>query len=179
MPMLSSSLVCHSAAKRRNLLFFLGTISLVCATVAHGQSSSCGGLSSTKATTQPIYPAIARAAHIEGAVIYLATFKPDGTVAETRLVIGSPMLQSAASTYINGLRANLYSGPRDCAIVLTFRLVGLVEECGGPNDDLRVDIPSVEQPDAQHYVLTLRNSCVTIMRDPASVIIKRRRLWRF
>ena len=172
-PVCHSVAVCHSAAKRRNLLFLGVAIFVAGAMNAGAQTSNCGGLTSTKATTQLVYPPIARAAHIEGTVILLATFNPDGTVARTRQVAGAPMLQKASSLYIQALQANTYSGPRECAFVINFRLVGPSEECGGPNDDLQVDLPSMQHPDAQHFVLTLKNSCVTVMRDPASKIIHR------
>ncbi len=173
MPMPPFSLVCHSAAKLRNLLFHGIVILLVGAMNAKAQTSTCGGLISTKEATRLVYPAIARAAHIEGTVILLATFNQDGTVARTRQVAGAPMLQKASELYIQALQANAYSGPRECAVVITSRLVGPSEECGGPNDDLQVDLPSIQHPDAQHFVLTLKNSCVTIMRDPAAKIIHR------
>ena len=171
-----SCLVCHSAAKRRNLLF-AGIIILLADTMHAKAQSSCGGLTSIRETTQLVYPPIARAAHFDGTVITLATFNLDGTVAKTTPVVGVPVMQNAADTYVKGFQANPYSGPRECAIVITFRLIGLSVECGSPEDDLRVDVPSVQQVDAQHFTFTLRNSCVTITRDPAGKKIHRFHLW--
>jgi len=46
--------------------------------------------------TMPIYPAIAKAAHVEGTVTLAATISKAGTIEGLRAVSGPPMLQQAA-----------------------------------------------------------------------------------
>jgi hypothetical protein len=81
----------------------------------------CGLRQMTEATT-PIYPPIARAAHIEGSVIMLVNFKISGEVEKIDVVSGPERLKIAATNYVQGWRANKYTGPRTCPIVVSFRL---------------------------------------------------------
>jgi hypothetical protein len=50
--------------------------------------------------TVPQYPIIARTAHVAGQVVFLVTIGADGTVADTTLVSGPPLLGSAAITNV-------------------------------------------------------------------------------
>jgi TonB family protein len=50
--------------------------------------------------TVPQYPVIARTAHISGQVVLLVTIGADGTVTDTTLVSGPPLLGSAAITNV-------------------------------------------------------------------------------
>ena len=54
---------------------------------------------------QPIYPAIAKAAHVQGRVIVEATISPTGTIESLHVLSGPAMLQDAA---INAIRAARY-----------------------------------------------------------------------
>ncbi|MGC2331795.1 MAG: TonB family protein [Candidatus Acidiferrales bacterium] len=45
---------------------------------------------------QPVYPAIARAAHVQGTVVLHAIISKDGTVQQLQLVSGPPLLVNAA-----------------------------------------------------------------------------------
>ena len=53
---------------------------------------------------QPAYPAIAKAARIQGTVVVLATISKSGTIENLRVVSGPPMLQSAATEAIQKAR---------------------------------------------------------------------------
>jgi periplasmic protein TonB len=52
----------------------------------------------------PVYPAIARAAHVEGTVVVEAVISRAGTIESLRVVSGPAMLQSAALEAIRGAR---------------------------------------------------------------------------
>ena len=74
-------------------------------------------------TTEPVYPPIAKAAHVEGNVIMLVSFKTtNGEVEKIDVISGPEMLRAAARTYVESWRANEYTGPRTCPIVILFVL---------------------------------------------------------
>jgi periplasmic protein TonB len=56
------------------------------------------------APIQPLYPAIARAARIQGTVVAQATISKTGTIENLRVLNGPPMLQSAATEAIRRAR---------------------------------------------------------------------------
>jgi protein TonB len=56
------------------------------------------------APIQPVYPAIARAAHIQGTVVVQAVISKQGTIEQLHVVSGPPMLQSAATEAIQRAR---------------------------------------------------------------------------
>jgi protein TonB len=53
---------------------------------------------------QPVYPAIAKAAHIQGTVIVQAIISEHGTIENLRVISGPPLLQSAATEAIQRAR---------------------------------------------------------------------------
>ena len=63
-------------------------------------------------TPQPYYPAVAKAAHVEGLVVIDAIIDEEGNVVQARVVEGPPLLVAAAldavakwkyqPTYLNG-----------------------------------------------------------------------------
>jgi protein TonB len=56
------------------------------------------------APIQPVYPAIAKAAHIQGTVVVQAVIAKDGRIEQLRVISGPPMLQSAATEAIQKAR---------------------------------------------------------------------------
>jgi protein TonB len=60
------------------------------------------------APIRPVYPAIAKAAHVEGSVIVDAVISRTGTIESLRVVSGPLMLQSAAMDAIRGARYQPY-----------------------------------------------------------------------
>lgn len=99
------------------LLFFV-----LSTTAAFAQPNTCGGLTLVIDGAQPVYPPIARAAHVTGMVIMLVSFKTTGEADTVQIVSGPPMLRQAATDYVKSWKANTYSGPRTCPIVITFNL---------------------------------------------------------
>jgi protein TonB len=57
---------------------------------------------------RPVYPAIAKAAHVEGTVIFEAIISPTGTIESLRVVSGPSMLQRAAIDAIQAARYQPY-----------------------------------------------------------------------
>ncbi len=53
---------------------------------------------------QPVYPAIAKAAHVQGTVVVQAVISKNGTIEQLRVISGPPMLQSAATEAIQRAR---------------------------------------------------------------------------
>ena len=58
--------------------------------------------------TVPQYPAIARAARIQGTVVLQATIAKDGTIQNLRVINGPPMLQQAAIDAVRSWRYKPY-----------------------------------------------------------------------
>ena len=56
------------------------------------------------APIQPVYPAIAKAARIQGTVVVQAIISKDGKIEQLRVISGLPMLQSAATEAIQRAR---------------------------------------------------------------------------
>jgi hypothetical protein len=85
------------------------------------QQEPCGLRKMTETTT-PRYPPIAMAAHVEGNVIMLVSFKTSGEAEKIEVISGPKLLLSAATNYVQGWHANEYTGQRTCPIVVSFRL---------------------------------------------------------
>jgi hypothetical protein len=70
----------------------------------------------------PVYPAIARAAHVQGPVVLLVSFKATGEVDTITVVTGPELLRQSAVTFVHGWRANPFTGSRTCPIGLEYHL---------------------------------------------------------
>lgn len=147
---------------------------LLCVSIAlsaaYAQSASCG-LTSIQESTPLSYPPIARAAHVSGTVVLLATFDLTGKVTSVRPVSGPLMLQGSAIDYIRHWQANASTGPRECPIAVTFRMVGVAAECGSKDDHSNISLDSFQRLDLQHVVITRGVSCFVTMADPSSTVI--------
>jgi Gram-negative bacterial TonB protein C-terminal len=104
------------------------------------QQEPCGLRTMTE-TTKPIYPPIAKAAHVEGVVVMLVTFKLSGEVEKIDVINGPRMLQTAARNYVQGWHANEFTGPRTCPIAITFHL--LREKDSATPGSVRQDVQHV------------------------------------
>jgi hypothetical protein len=132
---------------------------------AVAQPGTCGGLSSVTETNALVYPPLAKAAFVDGLVILLATFKTSGEVEKIVVVEGPPMLVPSATAYVQGLRANEYTGQRTCGMVVEYR--GRHVACG---EALGNDI--FARADAQH--VSLEAGLMPICDAAATVKRKRR-----
>ncbi len=124
---------------------FIALLFLALASIHPGyaQQPACG-LTSMTETAKPVYPPIAKAAHVDGPVVMLATFKTNGEVESVELVSGPKMLQAAALDFVRSWHANPYPGPRTCPVVVTFSKPKLASN----NDP-----PTFVRIDPQHVVL--------------------------
>jgi hypothetical protein len=86
------------------------------------QPEPCG-LSKITDTTPAFYPPIGKSARVGGTVILLVTFKVTGEVERIETVSGPKILESSARLYVQGWRANEFSGPRTCPVVIHYRLL--------------------------------------------------------
>lgn len=143
---------------------------LTLSTAAFAQPNTCGGLTSVTDGAKPVYPPIARAAHVNGIVILLVSFKTAGEADFVQIVSGPPMLRPAATDYVKSWRANQYTGPRTCPIILQYQLTS--PACDEPMSSAI----STERQDAQHTVI--HDRAVTIC-DPGAEIERKRRFLFF
>ncbi|SFR97987.1 TonB protein C-terminal [Granulicella pectinivorans] len=145
---------------KTGLVRSLGVLLVTSFGIGNANAQSCG-LTAVQDTAKLVYPPIAKAAHVEGTVVFMTTFRTNGTVSDATPISGPEMLRANSLTYVQGLRANEYSGPRQCPIVITFRIVGESVECGTPariNDQLG-PIPEFVRTDLQHVVATQKAGC--------------------
>jgi hypothetical protein len=127
------------------------------------QQEVCGLTSMTEGAF-PLYPAIAKAAHVEGNVIMLVSFKLDGAVDHIDVISGPKMLQNLlpdiAVKYVQSWKANAYGGPRTCPVVITFTLLGIDKFANIPGRCKRIDLQHVE-------VCALRPAIEALSSDPS------------
>jgi len=147
---------------------------LLCVSIAlsaaYAQSASCG-LTSIQESTPLNYPPIAKAAHVSGTVVLLATFDLTGKVTSVKPVSGPLMLQGAAIDYVNHWEANSSTGPRECPVAVTFRVVGVAAECGSKDDHSNIPVDSFQRIDVQHVVITRGVGCIYTQADAQGVVI--------
>jgi Gram-negative bacterial TonB protein C-terminal len=142
---------------------FLLLLSLSATCIA--QQAPCG-LSSIKETTPLLYPPIAKAAHVEGMVIFLVAFKQSGEVEDVEVLSGPKLLQISATTYVKGLVANEYGGTRTCPMVVRYVI---------QQDE--ADLRPIERSDSQHITIYAKP---TVISDPEVYVQKaRKRFWPF
>ena len=80
---------------------------------------------------EPVYPAMARAAHIQGPVLLAAVISKDGTIENLRTISGHPMLVPAAITAVSQWRYRPYILNGDAIEVETQITVNFI--LGGAN----------------------------------------------
>ena len=139
-------------------------------TVVLAQPNTCGGLTSVADGAKPVYPPIARAAHVSGMVILLVSFKTNGVADTAQVVSGPVMLQQAATNYVKSMHANEYSGPRTCPIVIVYQL-----SQGSCDDHSRKD-DSVQKVDIQHSIIRGEPG---MFCDPAATVTKHKHRFLF
>jgi hypothetical protein len=111
-------------------------------------------------TTMPTYLPLARAARVQGVVIMIADFRTDGSIAKLSILSGPEMLQSGAVDFVKGWKANGYTGPRSCPLVVSY-VLGNSDKTTG------------QRSDVQHYtVVGAEPPCLC---DPPGVVGRKRR----
>ena len=149
----------------RKCLFLLATPWLMIgASALSAQPVANCGLTAVTETTELIYPPIAKAADVSGSVIFIASFAPDGTVSDLKVLSGAPMLAGNATKYVRGWKANAATGVRNCPVVITFRAVGQEHECAANAEPTKPALKAVSRQDLQHVTITQdrSQSCYTV-----------------
>jgi len=103
------------------MLFICAASILAITSPARAQTAPCG-LTSMTETAIPHYPPIARIAQVQDDVVLMVAFAQSGKVEHLRVISGNVILQAAAIAYVEGWKANTFTGPRECPIVIRFRL---------------------------------------------------------
>ena len=129
------------------------------------QDAPCG-LAKMTDEIQATYPPIGRVAHVEGVVVLIASFAPNGDVVESHVITGSPILVPATTAYVSAWKANATTGVRNCPVVVTYKLTGTSVECGTP-EDRSAEPPIAARIDVQHVTLSAPAPCFIVTRDPA------------
>ena len=127
---------------RATAIFFAWSLVWLPVALAQEVPAPCG-LTSMIDSAVPVFPPIAKAAHVSGTVIMLATFKLTGEVESVQIVSGPEMLRQSATNYVKGWRANAYTGPRTCPVAVTYQL-------HNPGDK---QAPPIVRTDPQHVTL--------------------------
>jgi Gram-negative bacterial TonB protein C-terminal len=151
--------VCSVAA----YFLFAGSCCVVGQTTSSADPEFCA-IQTVSESTRPFYPPIAKAAHVEGAVVLLVSFKSSGEVEGSEVVSGPPMLVPNAITFVQGWRANEDANPRKCRIVVTF-----VSNQAGTEDGEERRI------DPQHVNVYAQVPC--LCDPPATITVSKRRRW--
>ena len=129
------------------------------------QHEPCG-LRSIADSTELTYPPLAKAAHVGGTVILMASFGKNGEVENVDVLSGPAILHASAKSYVEGFHANEYGGPRNCPIVIHYAQLSPAAET-----------PRVSKVDLQH--ITIEAPFITLS-DPAPTLGKlRKRFWLF
>ena len=121
----------------------LALLTLVLTSPIFAQPGTCGGLTSVRDTAAPHYPAIAKAAHVEGIVILEATLSTEGHVEHLDALSGPKLLLGSAIDYVQGWQANTYTGSRTCPVVLRY----ILQKTGDKQ------VPLVLRTDPQHVTI--------------------------
>ena len=147
-------------------------LGLLTGCAAMAQEPPCGIRTMTE-TVAPVCPPIARAAHVSGVVVLVATFDLQGGVTEVHAVSGPAMLRESAATFVRGWRADAYSGPRSCPVVVEYVLAGAY--CTA-EEAANAGLPTTERTDTQHYRVS---SYGLALCDPSADVTRRKRFWLF
>jgi hypothetical protein len=147
----------------------LCTIAFVLAAHSQHAQNSCG-LTQLPSSGE-YYPATARATHMSGQVVLLASFDHQGKASVTRVVSGPPMLIPAAKSFVEASGSEPSAGSRECAVVIEFEAIA--PEWGNDCELLNAAEHSLKLVDPQHVFLSqVAGACCC---DPAAEITKARR----
>jgi hypothetical protein len=104
------------------------------------------GLNTMRESAVATYLPLARAAHVQGVVVMIAEFGTDGAVTKIRVLNGPEMLQSGAVDFVKSWRANTYTGPRTCPVVVTYTLGSSSQTSGKRIDPQHYTVVGAEPP---------------------------------
>jgi hypothetical protein len=136
---------------------FAAAIAILCHS-AQAQHASCD-LTTMSESIAPVYPAIAKAAHVEGPVVLLVSFKTTGEADTITVIAGPAVLRQNAVTFVQGWRANPFTGPRTCPISIDFHLQNAGDK----------QVPFFVRKDPQHGIVNSGVPVVLVQALPAKM----------
>ena len=153
--------LCNLHNAKHMLLHGCLALLFACHISGRAQSPPCG-LSSMSNSRPPVYLPLAKAAHVIGPVIFMVQFALDGSVVRIDVLSGPEILKASAVEFVKDWKANPYTGPRTCPIVVNYVL-----DNGSGNS------PKQGFSDVQHF--TVVAAAPPCLCDPA--IDRRRKLF--
>lgn len=135
-----------------------GLALLLGATTVHAQEPPCGIHTITE-TVAPIYPPIAKAAHVSGDVMLLITLEHDGSVSDAQVIRGPEMLKKSAIAFVKGWNANEYGGSRACPVTVRYELADSSCAIGESDHPLPPGTES-KRIDTQHFVVAAQGMTI-------------------
>ena len=136
----------------------------------HAQEPACGIHTITE-TLAPVYPPIAKAAHVSGDVMLVVTLEHDGSVSEAEVIRGPEMLKKSAIDFVKGWRADQYGGSRACPVTIRFELAYSTCTVGESDHPLPPGVKT-KRIDSQHYVVAGQGMTIC---DPGATLGRKRR----
>lgn len=130
------------------------------------------GIGAVTEVVAPVYPPLARAAHVSGIVVLLANFDTQGRAIDVHAVSGPVMLRIPAETFVKGWAANPYTGLRSCPMVVEYVLDEAV--CGAEENG--IPVTPYLRSDSQHVLV---KGCLVVLSDPSAVPGRKRRFGLF
>ena len=173
------------------MLRSVGVLILTCsfAVLSRAQANTCGGLTAVDDNAAKlVYPAIAKAAHVQGFVLILATLGRDGSISATDVVSGPQLLRASAVEFVKHWRVNKYTGPRTCPIAVTYYLNepgtaaspmvhrSDTQHVSTYSGSLQIQTSLYAKMDNQHYAIHAEPVCLC---DPGGTLSRRRRFGIF
>ena len=116
----------------------------------------------------PIYPPIAKAAHVQGDVLFRGSFDHNGKLSDLQFVSGPTLLRQSSENAIKTWEAKPFSGPRSCFLVVHYRIEG------DTNQRL-----TLGQQAPGHLTVTATHLVLYSQGDPSPTIIHRKRFGSF
>ena len=155
----------------RRLCIMLGFI-LMCQFAAAADVRWCT-ITSKRDTDTLVYPPIARAAHVQGAVILRVTFSTTGSISSVESVSGPKMLVDSTSERLKAWQFHTNAtGDQPCQSLVVVKYRILPE-----NYDPQTELPSKEQshPPAGIYQISIDAYTIVLTEDLAATLTRKRR----
>jgi hypothetical protein len=139
---------------------------------ARAQEPPCG-VSVFTETAAPVYPPIAKAAHVSGDVMLLLKIERDGSVASAEVIRGPEILKKPSVEFVKGWKANTYGGSRSCPVIVHFALGST--SCTVGESDVQLN-EKTGRVDTQHFVVA---AFAPSLCDPGAVLGRKKFLGIF
>jgi len=146
---------------------------LACHAFAVGESRWCT-VSGPANFKRLIYPPLARASHLSGVVLLLATYRPTGEILTTEVISGPQMLADSAREQIQEWKmSTTASGDQPCQTLIIAKFNILPENYGISPTHTKETVLN------DGILRTFVDSYTIVISDPVTVIRRRRRFLIF